>query len=507
MLGLQLKRKIFKPPTPEERRANIAAIKWWWFEYIGYEPHTAQLDGHMYEARFRMCIAGTRGGKSRMAGEEAVVYLLAGATRVWILGQNYALTEKEFRYIYERMTSPEMREFLGGEYPLVTDVYNLDQGNMHIKTKWGAEVQCLSLDKGGAAALGEECDLIILSESAIIKNPKMVWERYLRGRLASRMGDLLIPTTPGGKTNKHDEEGWLFDMYMKGYDPDEPDYFTREWPSWENPDGFKEDPYELRRTMDPKIFSEQYEGKFMIFSGTVLNFDENVHVIQPFDIPTHWRAYEAIDPGWSGRFVWLRSVVSPTNTIYITDEYDDSEQLFGLRASEIKRHRAEAYNIHPSLWDVFVRKNQHVTRTYVDSEDPQAMAELELKYGLPNEPTTKDAKNVLVSVNRVNERLKYSDRYPPKLYITANCVNTIEACNYHSWGDKQGNSVRKPANDKWKHWVDCMRYINGGTIIPSDFHGPREVVDGETYWDLMEGMQMRANLHPFDMTQAERRVA
>lgn len=504
MQGIKLSRHIYEPPTVKERRDAITSLKWWWFDYIGYKPHTAQIDAHLSEARFRMWIAGTRGGKSRAAGEEAVVYLLAGATRIWILGQTYALTEKEYRYIYERMTSPEVIALFGGDVPLDKAVYNPDQGNMQLRTIWGAEVQCLSLDKGGATALGEECDLIILSEAAQIKNPGVIWERYLRGRLASRQGDLLVPTTPAGKTSKHDDAGWLFEMYEKGYDPSEPDYYTREWPSWENPT-FMEDPYEIRRTMDPRIFAEQYEGKFMVFSGAVLNLEEDVHVIPPFDIPYHWRAYEAIDPGFSGQFVWLRSVVSPSGTIYITDEYSDSQQVYAERVKEIKRHRAEAYGIHPTLWDVFVKKNHHVTRTYVDSEDPQAMAELALQYDLPNEPTTKDAKNVLVSVNRVNERLKWSSRHQPQLFITSNCVNTIEACGFHSWGDKTSNDVRKPANDKWKHWVDCIRYICGGTIIPSDVHPISNEPVGETYWSLLEGMQQSQNKHPHDMTRQERR--
>lgn len=499
---LNLKRVSFTPPTPQERKQAIANMRWWWFDYVGYKPHTAQIDFHLSEARFRMGIAGTRGGKSRAAGEEAVVYLLAGATRVWIVGQSYALCEKEFRYIYERMTSPEVIALFGGDIPLSRAVYNKDQGNMHLVTKWGAEVECISLDKGGGGALGEECDLIIMSEAAQIKRPQELWERYLRGRLASRQGDLIVPTTPAGKTNKHDEEGWLFNMYDKGYDINEPDYFTREWPSWENP-SFPEDPYELRRSMDAKIFAEQYEGRFMVFSGAVLNFEDSVHVIEPFDIPYHWRAYEAIDPGFSGKFVWLRSVISPNGTVFITDEYSDSEMVYEVRAEAIKKHRADAYGIHPSLWDVFVKKHKHQTRTWIDSEDPQAGAEFEQQYGIPNSMTTKEAKNILVSVNRVNERLLWNDYSCPKMFITANCVDTIEAANFHSWGEKGATSTRKPANDKWKHWIDCMRYICGGTLLPSDEMPLGGEVLGEKYWDLLNDVS--GIVHPHDFSRTERR--
>lgn len=503
MQGISGLRKFHDPPTPEERRRNIEAIRFWWFDYIGYQPHVPQMDFHLSDARFRMAIAGTRGGKSRAAGEEAVLYLLAGATRIWIIGQTYALTEKEFRYVWQRMTSPEIIE-LFGEIPLEKGVYNVDQGNMYLRTTWGAEVQCISLDKGGGGALGEEVDLIILSEGAVIKNPSELYHRYLRGRLATRLGDLIIPTTPAGKTNKHDEAGWLFSMYENGYDVDEPDYYTREWASWENP-YFPEDPYELRRSMDYRLFQETYGGKFMVFSGAVLNFDEKVHVIEPFDIPPHWRAYEAIDPGFSGRFVWLRSVISPSGVLYIVDEYSDSEMVYEVRADEIKRHRAEAYHVHPSLWDVFTKKHDHITRTYIDSEDSQAQAEFEMQYGIPNEPTTKDAKSVLVSINRVNERLRFSQRYPPRLFVTSNCIETIEACNFHSWGEKNSATVRRPANDKWKHWSDCIRYIVGGHLLPSEEKVYGGEPTGETYWDLLQEVSGGSGRHPHEMTAQERR--
>lgn len=509
MNALKLKRVSYENPSPEERRRNIEAIRWWWFDYVDYHPHLAQIDFHISPARFRMAIAGTRGGKSRAAGEEAVLYLLAGATRVWIVGQTYRLTEKEFRYIYERMTSPQMIAMFGGRAPLESAVYNPDQGNMRIRTVWGAEVECISLERGGAGALGEECDLIIMSEGAQIRKPKNLWERYLRGRLASRHGDLLIPTTPAGKTNAHDEEGWLFEMYEKGYDEFESDYYTREWPSWENPD-FKEDPYELRRSMDSRVFSEQYEGKFMIFSGAVMNFEEDVHVIDPFDMPPHWRAYEAIDPGYSGKFVWLRSIISPSGCIFITDEYSDSETVFEDRADAIKRHRAEQYRVHPTLWDVFCRKHEHKTTTYLDSEDPQAAAEFTEKYGIPCQPTTKEAKNVVVSVNRVNERLKFNNRYPPKLFITANCVETIDACKFHSWGEKTVSragrvQLRRPANDQWKHWGDCLRYITCGHLIPSEPKEYGSEPTGDRYWDLLTEVGVYGSGHPHELSRSERR--
>ena len=62
-------------PTPEERKTAIEALKWWWFDVNDYDPHSGQMPLHLSDARYRILIAGTRGGKSRAAGEEIPLYL------------------------------------------------------------------------------------------------------------------------------------------------------------------------------------------------------------------------------------------------------------------------------------------------------------------------------------------------------------------------------------------------------------------------------------------------
>jgi len=493
------KRTSFPPPTPEERRANIAACRWALFDLFGYEPHEPQVDFHDSDARFRMTIAGTRGGKSRSAGEEAVIYLFAGATRVWIIGQSYAFTEKEFRYVHERMTSQEVYQLFGGD-PLESHSYNESQGNMYLRTKWGAEVKCISLDRAGGA-LGEEIDLAVLSEAAQIKRPKNVYERVLRGRLSTRLGDMIIPTTPAGRTNAYDQEGWLYDMYLKGYDEDEPDYFTREWPSWANPT-FREDPYELRRELDEKIFAEQYLGQFVIFTGSIYSdFAEPVHVIDPFMIPKHWRRYEAIDPGFRGQFAWLASVISEQDNIYIIDEYDDQETAYEDRVKNIKNKRCEEYDIPHGMWDTFARKNEVRTTLYIDPEDPQCGFEF-ARLGLSNHQELTN-NNVMLGIDRVRRRLKWGPRQRPRLFVTSNCKGVIDCFRNHAWGEK-GDGIRKPANDRWKHKMDCARYICAGNLIPSP---PAPTVQEQNFlWELLMQLQDdTVGQPPFAMSAADRR--
>lgn len=505
-MNFKTKRTMFEAPSPGARKQSVDNLRWWLFDQFGYEPHIPQIDFHISPARYRAIIAGTRGGKSRAAGEEAVPYLFAGATRVWIVGQSYALTEKEFRYVYERMTSKEVADLFGGVPPLERHTYNQKGGDMSLRTKWGAEVWCISLEKADIGAFGEECDLIILSESAQIKHPKQKWERILMGRLGSRLGDLIIPTTPAGRAPRHDPDGWLYDMYMKGFDPDFPDYFTRKWASWENP-YWPEDPYELRRVLDPKIFAEQYGAEFMVFSGTVYSgFDERVHVIPPFDIPPHWRRYEAIDPGFSGKFAWLSAVISEQGNVFIVDEYSDQERLYQERVEEIRQHRAAQYGIHVTQWDRFCKKNGTQTVTVIDPEDPQCRAEF-TSLGLP---CVKADNNVEVGIDRVARRLKWSSTYSPSLYFMANCEEAIEAMKMHGWGEKTvaGGGVlqlRKPANDRWKHFCDTVRYICAGYLIPSEPKKEEEYTGEDALWGLLLELQAQQGKHPHTMDAYDRR--
>jgi len=510
--------------SPEERRKAIHAIKWSWFDLVGYSPHSGQRDFHVSDARFRFINAGTRGGKSRGAGEEAVVYLLVGPTRVWLVGQTYAMCEKEFRYIYERMTSPLMMERFGSDC-ITKQTFDDKGGNMIIRTKWGSEVKCISLDKADTSAFGDEVDLLILCEPAQIKHPKKVYEQILFGRLASRLGDLVGNGTPSGKAPSHDPDGWFYNMCLKGLegvvehdsDGNEISYYTRSFPSWENPD-FKDDPYWIRSWMNPKIFAEQYEGQFVTFSGAIFeSFLKSVHVIRPFPVPAHWNRYESIDPGYSGEFCWLAGETGYDNSLYITDEYFTNKTLFIDHANEIWHRRMRDYGLpftsireqykNPNL-DLYKKasannKAPRITQLAIDPEDPQCQAEFS-SYGLPNYRASND---IHIGIDRVENRLKGEN---PRLFITSNNTHLIDALENHTWGNKvYGESgtcdVRKPANDKWKHAADCLRYICMSSLSSSIDIKPKTSYDEPTLWEIM--MQTTGNMgrHPYDLSPAERR--
>ena len=194
-------------------------------------------------------------------------------------------------------------------------------------------------------------------------------------------------------------------------------------------------------------------------------------------------------------------MVSEAGNLYIVDEYSDTDTLFKDRVESIKNHRCDEYGIPHGMWDVFARKHNIRTTLYIDPEDPQCLAEL-MALGLPG---LKANNNVNVGVDRVSRRLNWTRNHTPSLYTTTDCSMTIECFEKHGWGEKNSADVRKPANDRYKHKMDCVRYICAGNIVPS----MPPVQPASTEEDLYDLVMRMSNAHkqdPLTLSAYERRM-
>lgn len=484
------------------RRRIVDSVKWAWFEEINYSPHRFQRVMHASLATTRASTAGTRGGKTEWGAEEGGGYLVAGPFRIWILGGSYALCAKEWRVILDACTHPSFPHSLAqSEGGMVHD--NVSAGDMKLRTSAGGEVECISVDKPKKSAYGEEIDLVIISEAALID--KMggedgIWNKMLRGRLTSRLGDVIVPTTPAG------QDDWLYPLFLKGMqiaeptdDPEdaasviwdgstkwrkyykndtEPDknYFSLQWPSWANRLGFLEDPIKLREELPLRIFMEQYMGMFVRWFGSIwmgdFSFDPNEHIIEPFYIPPWWQRIEVIDPGYSGLFAWLAAVIDEKGNIIVVDEYGDRMQDYDTHVAAIMGRRRAFYgkDYDPS---------KHIM-VFVDPEDPQCRREL-AERGLFVAQADND---VIGGFQAAAYRFKND-----ALHIFNTCTSIINSLKNHEWAKRrEEGSKRKEANDAFKHHSDLMRYLNNAPIWPSE----KPTVDRpheETVGDMIESLR------------------
>lgn len=401
------------------------AVKKQYFDKIGYKPHPGQELFHKSEARIRVPCCGTRWGKSLCAAKDVEPGLLLEDYRLWIVAPSYALGEKEFRYLHGDLVDKL-------KLPYVSCHYDTRGGNMDIKFKWGAEVVVKSCDNP-ESLLGEEVDAMILSEGSRIK--RNVWERYLVGRMSSRGGIAIIPTTPAGY------DDFLYPLFLAGQAGDKKDIESWEFPSSDNPHMDKDEIERARKLLAPEVFAEQYGGKFVSFSGRVYkDFDQRVNVIKPFDIPAMWERYRGLDVGGSNPVACAWIAFSPENDIYIYNEHKEAGKPISYHAGIMKDKSA----------------GQRIEATYID---PSAETKADW---LQNDIGIIDANNdVMAGVYRVMEFLKVDpETQKPRLFVFEHCRNTIDEFLKYSYPDKKGDmNTRENPAEKHNHLMDAIRYV------------------------------------------------
>ena len=426
------------------RREVVDSTKYYYFDNIGYYPHDYQLAFHLSRARNRSECAGRRGGKSASAGHEASAYMQAGPYSVCLVGPTYDDTDKEFTYIVNDVRHDSFPHYIERM------VHNVDAGNLYIRCSNGSRVigkSTVNVEK--YPIIGDEYDLLILCEGAKIKGlggDGGLWETQLKGNLATRRGDVIIPTTPAGR------DDFVHPRFLLGLSGDDPDYFSIQFPSWANPT-FLEDPVELMKTMSWRAFCEQYMGDFVSWAGSIwledCGFDPKVHVIRAFPIPRWWNRVEVIDPGFADYFFWIAAVMDPHGTLYVVDEFKSRRTRYADLAATIIEHRQRMYgDDEPS----------HIP-VYVDPEDPRCR--LEIMKAASELPVPAKISCVRADNNVWSGFQAAAARFMSGgEYIFDTCPMVVNALENHEWSDNynaRGNRVEK--NDEWKHASDVMRYL------------------------------------------------
>lgn len=91
-------------------------------------------------------------------------------------------------------------------------------------------------------------------------------------------------------------------------------------------------PYEQKRAF--------LYGDWDVFEGMALeNFNENVTVIDDFEIPKHWRRWMAVDNGYTDPFAWYWFAVDEQGQVYIyreyTRDYEDDKVIYRDQAEHV----------------------------------------------------------------------------------------------------------------------------------------------------------------------------
>ena len=394
-------------------------------------PWPAQRRMHESSARFKALFAGSRFGKSRAGANDVLPDIMKANTRGWIVGPTYEQPSKEFRYIYEALVVK-----LGFTPKKKLNVEYSSPGPQILVMPWGAEVYTKS-QENTESLLSEELDWMILSEASRLN--EKIFDGYLRARLGTRRGRVVIPTTPHGYN-------WVYKRFYLPAVEGESDYWSEIVSVKENPLFSREEYEKAKKELPEDIFLEQYDGEFVAQTGLIYKrFRRQTHVIDPFEIPRHWARYAAIDPHPSTPVAVIWLAIDEHGTCFIYDEMFIPDLTIPEVADKI---RTKEGGIQPRKRLIDPRAK------YIDKLRGQT-ASVQMQFRQNGIACVEANSKFESGYYKITELLTPTEMYgdkgnmKPRLFIFKNCKETIfefETCN---WGNE----------DKDNHLLDGLKYI------------------------------------------------
>ncbi len=420
--------------------------KWAFWRNVGYNPHEKQRLFHLSQARFRLPVCGRRFGKSQMSAMDLMPELFVPDRRYWIVGPTYDLGEREFRVIWNTLK----RFHLIGPETDIKGTYNRANGKMWIEFPWNTRLEVRSADHP-ETLVGDGLHGVIMSEAA--KQASNTWAQFIRPALSDVRGWATFPTTPEGTAN------WVYDLWRKGQDPNEPDYESWQFPSWANPYVFprgEDDPeiLEIKRNTVTPIFLQEYGASFAAFQGQIYpEFNETVHV-KPVSYNPDWPNYITWDFGFTNPLAAVEFQVDPFDRVWVWREHYAAGLTIEQHVEMMKsRPQPEGYKI-----DLM----------FGDSADPEAIAVLnQIMAPTVGDPLAKSNWRDGISMvkrfllPRDAEAAEGTPGAEPSIFFDNACGNTVrEHINYRAapTAAKSDLDPREQAKRSSDHTCDALRY-------------------------------------------------
>lgn len=388
-----------------------------------YHPHAGQQLFHYSEARFKLLIAGARFGKSLASAREALIEMLCGPTRGWLVAPTFSLAQPEFRFLAEGLRSFGCRR--------------AREGGPHgpsLRLPWGAQARTMSALRP-ESLLGEELDWAIACEASHLEPD--AFERYLRPRLATRIGRMVVPTTPHGRN-------WIYDLYRRVLEPGQSGWQAFRYATWENPGIAPSEIADARHSLPPEVFAEQYGGEFTGRRGRVYpEFSVQRHVVAELAPPAGAVFFKAVDFGYTNPFVCLWAALDSDGRLGVFDEYRLAGATLDVHAGEIRR-RDEA----------LARQGFIAGPCWADPSGRQEREEL-ARHGVPAAAANN---GLLAGINAVRERLLARKDGTPGLLVSGRCQGLVGEFETYSYDETLAGREPLPVKQD-DHALDALRYL------------------------------------------------
>jgi len=216
----------------------------------------------------------------------------------------------------------------------------------------------------------------------------------------------------------------------------------------DNPTLMKSDPQYVKFLdgLPPELRKAWRDGRWDIFAGQFFSeWDEQVHVVDRFDIPTSWSKIRTIDPsGRNGNTACYWLTVDWNGDVWIYREYYGTGLDSDQHAENIAKYsEGESYRY-----------------TVIDSAAfhklglPETTAEIYERHGVNG--LIPASKNRMEGWDAVHRYLRHSEGVAPKLRVFRNCPNLIRTLPQMITDEKNVEDIATPRQED--DAADSIRY-------------------------------------------------
>lgn len=441
-MDLSLVKKILKLEKEINIRYNSNKLN---FYNKGRKVHKKQIAFHKCKKRNRWVFGGNRSGKTECGAVE-VVYLACGnhpykknkLTSGWVVSLSRQVQrDVAQRKILEYLPASCIEKIVmvsGGQDSAENGIIDF----ILVRSQIGgiSKIGFKSCDQGREKFQGTSLDYVWFDEEP-------PYDIYLecKMRVLDRCGQIFGTMTPlKGLT-------WVYNtIYLNDKNDNEIWYETMEWA--DNPFLSKKEIESMTKSLPAEEIESRRYGKFMQNGGMVYSeFDENVHVIEPFEVPMEWQDNISIDPGLHNPLSAHFYAVDYDGNVYVVAEHYQAQKTVEYHAEKIKEI-ARSLN-----WKT---DSKGFLRAIIDSAARQKtlaseknVVELFYENGILVNPQVD--KDMFAGISTVKSYLKTADG-STRLFIFKNCVNLIREIKNYWWGDSD-LPIKKD-----DHALDELRY-------------------------------------------------
>jgi len=264
---------------------------------------------------------------------------------------------------------------------------------------------------------GIHADFVIMDEGGLMGKP--VLDTALQ-RLAFNKGQLAIFTTP------YSAHHWLktevYDLFLQG----DPNIFVSNPKSSQNPFYPIEEIERAKKLLPAWKFTMFFLAQFTRPAGQIY---EEVHFVQPFQIPSGWIYFRGLDFGFNHPNAVVQLAIDPnTDTVYVIDVWKRSKT---------------------NIDDLEKKLKQGSGMVYGDPAGKDAMETLRSR-GIPISNAKKD---VLAGISMLDAMFRNK-----KLLVFDHLMQLKDEINSYSWEiDKQENLLERPTKEN-DDLLDALRY-------------------------------------------------